>query len=111
MSFNGIDSKAFKIYIEELTKVNMATGCRCSNCSKPDSSPKKSEEDTCGGNGKCDPCSCSKKCNKKTKCACKNKSNKDGSFCRKCNNFQPMVEPDDDDGKCLCYGCKYPWGK
>lgn len=49
----------------------------------------------------CDDCKCSrvKKPNSET-------IRDDGCFCRKCNDFVPMAEPDGKDGKILCYGCE-----
>lgn len=71
--------------------------------------------------GKCGNCNptksnCNSGCDSNCKSSCKNEKKNsetlrdDGCVCRKCNEFQPMVEPDKDDGKCLCWGCAHPLG-
>lgn len=67
------------------------------------------------GNAGCNSCSCDSKCKS---CAKKTDEEKprsssvqdDGCFCRKCNAFLTMVEPDNKgDGKAICYDCANPW--
>jgi len=71
----------------------------------------------CGGHHSCDEdpsckdCSCDKD-KPKAKKANSETLRDDGCFCRKCNVFMPMAEPDDKkDGKRLCYSCANPWWK
>lgn len=39
----------------------------------------------------------------------KKKSNKDGCDCKKCKEFYPYAEPNQDDGTLLCYRCRTGW--
>jgi len=56
----------------------------------------------------CDDCECDK--DKKPKKPNSETVRDDGVFCRKCNAFVPMAEPDEKgDGKILCYSCANPW--
>jgi len=37
------------------------------------------------------------------------KENSDGCTCRKCKEFYPYAEPNQDDGTLVCYGCRMVW--
>lgn len=37
------------------------------------------------------------------------KKNSDGCTCRKCKEFFPYAEPNQDDGTLICYGCRMVW--
>jgi len=64
---------------------------------------------TCDENSECSDCTCEKP-KPKAKKPNSETLRDDGCFCRKCNTFMPMVEPDEkNDGKALCYGCTHPW--
>ena len=122
MSFgSNINSDTLKKYLNK-----MAIGCRCSGCkAKAVGHPTGPINKIVGANGpsgsSAKKCSGSCGCDSSTECkdcSCKKKSDKpnsetlqdDGCFCRKCNYFLPMVEPDDQgDGKTVCYNCKNPW--
>ncbi len=120
MSFNNADPDAFKKYLNK-----MAQGCRCNGCKPkvscspagPTHSGIVGSNGPCGASSKCKSCDCDDDTECK-ECAGKKKVIKprsetvqdDGCFCRKCNTFLPMVEPDDvGDGKTMCYMCKNPW--
>jgi hypothetical protein len=109
---NNIDKDAFKKYINQLPAQKPSA---CGNCVNSDTSKSSTTKHSCccgdktkkscgcGDDGECKDCACKKK--KKSRSPLD-----DGCFCRKCNSFLPMVEPDDEgDGKTLCYGCKNPW--
>lgn len=38
-----------------------------------------------------------------------NKKNSDGCICRKCQEFFPYAEPNQEDGSMICYGCRMTW--
>lgn len=105
MSFTNIDPVAFKKYLEELKnstyKELINKMISCPGC--------KSNKDIVK-NSTCNKTNCSD-CSDGDDCCKNKKQERDGCLCRKCNEFQPLVDSDGDDGKCLCYGCKYPWGK
>lgn len=78
-------------------------GCS-SNCNSAGSSVGSC---TCDEDSACEKCTCEKSKAKKPN---SETLRDDGCFCRKCNEFMPMVEPDEkNDGKALCYGCAHPW--
>lgn len=37
------------------------------------------------------------------------KNNKDGCDCKKCKEFYPYAEPNQDDGTLICYQCRIGW--
>lgn len=37
------------------------------------------------------------------------KENKDGCNCKKCKEFYPYAEPNQDDGTLICYSCRHGW--
>ncbi len=37
------------------------------------------------------------------------KINKDGCDCKKCKEFYPYAEPNQDDGTLICYQCRIGW--
>lgn len=37
------------------------------------------------------------------------KENKDGCNCKKCKEFYPYAEPNQDDGTLVCYSCRHGW--
>lgn len=37
------------------------------------------------------------------------KQNKDGCNCKKCKEFYPYAEPNQDDGTLICYSCRKGW--
>lgn len=39
----------------------------------------------------------------------KKKKDKDGCDCKKCKEFYPYAEPNQDDGTLLCYRCRTGW--
>lgn len=39
----------------------------------------------------------------------KKKKDSDGCTCRKCKEFFPYAEPNQDDGTLICYGCRMVW--
>jgi hypothetical protein len=100
------DSDAFNKYVNIL-----AAGCN--TC--------KSSGNNCNSKAKCNAgcnsCSCDSGSGYKCKCAKKlddkprsSSAQDDGCFCRKCNAFLTMVEPDNvGDGKSICYDCANPW--
>jgi hypothetical protein len=60
-----------------------------------------------GNDESCDDCSCDD--NKKSKPNSQTLRD-DGCYCRKCNDWLAMAEPDDKkDGKTLCYRCANRW--
>jgi hypothetical protein len=93
MSFTNTKANVFKKY---LSRLNMATGCRCDSCNCT-SKPVKA----CGCDENSECSSCPKKENDDLE-------KRDGVFCRKCKEFLPMAEPDKvGDGKCLCWKCAH----
>lgn len=41
--------------------------------------------------------------------AAEKKKDKDGCDCKKCKEFYPYAEPNQDDGTLICYQCRIGW--
>ena len=41
--------------------------------------------------------------------AAKKKDNRDGCDCKKCKEFYPYAEPNQEDGTLICYRCRMGW--
>jgi formylmethanofuran dehydrogenase subunit E len=39
----------------------------------------------------------------------KKKDNRDGCDCKKCKEFYPYAEPNQEDGTLVCYKCRMGW--
>lgn len=114
MTLNNDSFKKFRKFVKQMRNVNSIskkskfpttfTAYSCSGGSCGSSCASCDEEDGCSN---CDDCSCDKEKAKKPN---SETTQDDGCFCRRCNSFLPMVEPDNkQDGKTLCYNCANPW--
>ena len=96
-------------YYNQYMKCDCCDCCDCCDDNDDDMSSLFSLcSESCSG---CCNCDCDDNCAsipiKKDNRLNSEKIRDDGCFCRgRCGEFQPMVEPDGSDGKCLCYGCK-----